>query len=211
MECIPWKKYLFVHQYVFNMTIFYIIAYTSMILWIIPPFKQYKTEYFFYFLILALADPVWMISLKVFHLLLNGRSLVLGLLLLSSLITTVKLKRIMYLASLIIFILSISFSFDKNLYMYSAFVLHIIILGKIILNLLNRIFYSQSLNLFLFLLIFYESISIFKHLAVITNNQTGPISWWVGGMIQLLFAVPFAFININTKEFPIHRKLDQIK
>lgn len=40
------------------MTIPDLIAIISMIIWFIPPFKQRKTEYFYFFLILALADPI---------------------------------------------------------------------------------------------------------------------------------------------------------
>jgi hypothetical protein len=179
-----------------------------MILWIIPPFKQYKTGYFIYFLILAFADPVKLVLQLLFHLKSNGITLVVALLLISSLITTIKIKRILYSVSLIVFVLLIFFGSYNKLFMCSACVIHIIIFGRIIINLMNRFFHLQSLNLFLFLLIFYESICIFKYIAVIFSNETGPISWIIGGYTQMLFAVLFAFININTKEFPILRKLD---
>lgn len=35
-----------------------ILFYTSIVVWLIPPFRQYKGKFFFFFLILALMDPV---------------------------------------------------------------------------------------------------------------------------------------------------------
>jgi hypothetical protein len=43
------------------------ISYISIAAWLIPPFRQYKTSYFLYFLVLALSDPLNIISYYVFH------------------------------------------------------------------------------------------------------------------------------------------------
>jgi hypothetical protein len=143
-----------------------------------------------------------------FHIAGNRTTFVVALLLLSSFITNQKIKRVILIFSIIVFVISISLNFSKILLFYLACGIHLIIFGIIIMNFLNRIFNSQSLNLFLSLLIIYESIYIFKYVAVIFNNQNGSISWFVGSVSQFLFAILFAFININTKDFPLLRKLD---
>ncbi|MGE5432771.1 MAG: hypothetical protein ACM3QX_16935 [Syntrophomonadaceae bacterium] len=40
------------------MKVFLIIGYVSRIVWSLPPFRQYKGNFFNYFLIMAMADPV---------------------------------------------------------------------------------------------------------------------------------------------------------
>jgi len=89
-----------------------------------------------------------------------------------------------------------------------ASAIHIIILGKIIEIFFSRILKSQSLNLFLSLLLFYELIYNFKYLAAILSFESGGISWFMGTVSQFIFAILFAFININTKDFSLVRKLE---
>jgi hypothetical protein len=180
----------------------------SIVLWILPLFKQYKTEYFLFFLILALADPVKLPLSFLFHLVANRFSWVVALFLLSSLINNLKMRKILLWVSLAAFVISIAFKFDSNIMMKIAFAIHIIILAKIIEIFFNRIFKLQSLNLFLSLLLFFELIYVFKYLAAILSFQSGGISWIIGGVSQMLFAILFAFININTKDFSLVRKLE---
>jgi hypothetical protein len=190
------------------MRIALIILSISIILWILPLFKQFKTEYFLFFLILALADPVKTTIGFLFHLIANRFSWVVALLLLSSLIKNLKLRKILLWVSLAAFVISISFKFDSNIMLKIALAIHIIILGKIIEIFFNRILSSQSLNLFLTLLLFFELIYVFRYIAVVLNIESGAFSWIFGGVSQMLFAILFAFININTKDFSLLRKLE---
>ena len=49
------------------MSIPYIIAYTNVFIWLIPPFRQYRTKFFYFFLILGLTDPVIFIFWRLFE------------------------------------------------------------------------------------------------------------------------------------------------
>ena len=180
----------------------------SIILWVLPLFKQYKTEYFLFFLILSLTDPVKTTLGLLFHLISNRFSWVVALLLLSSLIKNLKLRKILLWVSLGAFVISISFKLDSNIMLKIALAIHIIILSKIIEIFFNRILSSQSLNLFLSLLLFYELIYVFKYLAAVLSLESGSVSWIIGSVSQFIFAILFAFININTKEFSLKRKLE---
>jgi len=91
--------------------------------------------------------------------------------------------------------------------MFAACGIHIIILGRIVMNFLNRFFDFQSLNFFLSFLIFYELINVFRYLALILNFESGVVSSYIGGVSEFLFAILFAFININTKEYSFQSKL----
>lgn len=185
-----------------------ILASISIVLWILPLFKQFKTEYFLYFLILSLTDPIKLTLIFLFHLGPNRFSWVVALFLLFSLIKNSKLKKVLLCVSLAAFIISVSFKINTNIFMKIALAIHIIILGKITEMFFNRLLSSQSLNLFLSLLLFYELIYVFKYLAAILSFESGGISWIMGSVSQFIFAVLFAFININTKDFSLVRKLE---
>jgi hypothetical protein len=183
------------------MTIPRIIIYISIVLWTFPLYKQYKTRYFVYFLILSLADPVKLSLFFLFHLGFQKLSWVIILLMLISLIQSRKIKLVLIGISIIGIVLSLSFNFDKNTILYLTFAIHIIIWGNMILLLLKRMVEFQSLNLFLSFLVLYQLITIFRYLAIILNNNSGGLSNFIGGICQFLFAILFAFININTKDF----------
>jgi len=183
------------------MTIPFIFIYISIILWTFPLYKQYKTRYFLYFLILSLADPVKIFMLFVFQLGANRFTWEIVLLLLVSLIQNIKIKWVLTGISIIGLILSVFYKFDKNTMLYLTFAIHIILWGNMILLLLKRMVEFQSLNLFLSFLVLYELITIFRFLAIILNNESGGLSNHLGGISQYLFAILFTFININTKDF----------
>jgi hypothetical protein len=183
------------------MTVSFIITIISIILWVLPLYKQYKTSYFVYFLILSLADPVKIFMILVFRLGPDRFTWEIVLLLLVSLIQNKKIKWVLTGISIIGLVLSLFYKFDKNTLLYLTFAIHIIIWGNMILLLLKRMVEFQSLNLFLSLLVLYELITIFRYLAIILNNESGGLSNYIGGICQFLFAILFTFININTKDF----------
>jgi len=178
-----------------------ILIYSSIILWIFPIFKQYKTEYFLFFLILAIFDPVKMLLYLFFHLGAHRFGWVTALFLITVLTPKIRIRNALLVVSFIAMAISILFKMDTTVMMLISCLLHLVILGIIIVCLLNRFLITQSLNLFLCLLIVYESINVMKYLIVLSNNETNALSWYVGGVTEFIFALVFTFININTKEF----------
>jgi len=188
------------------MNITLILIYTSIVLWIFPIIKQYKTEYFLFFLILAIADPVKMLLYLFFHLGSPRFSCVTALFLITSLVPRIRTKQILFAVSLLAFTISLLFKMDVTVMRIISCMFHIIILGIIIFGLLTRFVINERLNLFLCLLILYESLNVMKYLAYLSSYDTGIFSWYVGGATQYLFALLFTFININTKDFSFFQK-----
>ena len=184
------------------MQIQFILIYISIILWIFPIFKQYKTEYFLFFLILAAADPLIILVYQFIHFNAQSFSWVIILFLITSLTTKKRIRQTLLVVSLITMTISLFlFNMDTTIMMIISCMLHLVVLGIIIVNLLNRFLTTQSLNLFLCLLIVYESINIMKCMIYLSNNNSGTFSWYLGVITQYLFALLFTFININTKDF----------
>jgi hypothetical protein len=178
-----------------------ILVYISIILWIFPIIKQYKTEYFLFFLILAVADPLTALFYLFIHFNPQTFTWIIILFLITSLTTKKRIRQTLLVVSLIAIAITLLFKMDITVMMFISCVLHIVILGIIIVNLLNRFLITQSLNLFLCLLIVYESINIMKCLVFLSSNNTVIFSWYVGVASQFIFALLFTFINVNTKDF----------
>jgi len=171
-----------------------IIVYISTFFWLFPPFKQYKGRYFFYFLILALADPFALINysfIGIPHYFIHS---IAGLLLLYSFDSIVYVKK--YLLANIIFILAFFlflFLLDNLLYLILA--LHLLILYRFIrLSLLNT-FNKNELNIFLLVLVFYEISVAVKTIVFISRTDLGIIFFYLTLSFQILVAIFFTIFR----------------
>lgn len=71
------------------------------------------------------------------------------------------------------------------------------------IHFIQNLISKKAVNLFLSLLLFYITITIFKRIAIILDPSMGAVSYFLGGAFQILFGIGFIFVDINTKSFPI--------
>jgi hypothetical protein len=174
-----------------------------MIIWLFPPIKNRGTEYFNYFLFLALADPVVLLLRHLFHIPFNVFHLMFGFFLALSFIKDKKTQIIVLILSLL---MPVSMYIIKILPIYYALlsaIIQVIIAFVVSMRIVLYLKQSYSLNLFLCLLMFYMSITVIMRIAVLVNLDLGAISFNLGAATQILFGIAFIFININTKNFKL--------
>jgi len=185
-----------------------IIAYISIFFWLFPPFRQYKGRYFYYFLILALSDPLALIVVSLIGILPLFIHAIAGLLLLYSFDSIEYLKK--YLLANMVFILAFFlflFLLDNLLYLILA--LHLLILYRFIrLSLLNT-FSKNELNIFLLVLVFYEISIVVKTIVFVSGTNLGIIFFYLTLSFQILFAIFFtifregsSFLKLKFKAVP---------
>jgi hypothetical protein len=68
---------------------------------------------------------------------------------------------------------------------------------------MEDIIQTKTLNMFLVLLLAYLTITVFRKVALILNPDLGAISFYLGGIFQMLFGLVFIFVNIDTKSFKL--------
>jgi|GEM_PF-1383194 len=192
------------------MNILKILSIVSVIVWLFPPIKQYKTQYFYFFLIPAVFQLSQLFLYLLFNLSTNHFYPTYFFLLISALLQ--KKERIIFivvaLACAIIFP-AVHFS-REVLYSISA-ILSIIVFLMVLYSAVSLIVKTQSINLFLILLIAYLSIDLPKLVDLALNIKSGLIYYYVGTVAQCLFAVAFCFINIDTKNFRLPLKSSGIE
>jgi len=171
-----------------------IIVYISTFFWLFPPFRQYKGRFFYYFLILALSDPLAIINYSFIGIPHHFIHSLAGLLLLYSFDSIGYLKK--YLAANIIFILAFFlflFLLDNLLYLILA--LHLLILYRFLrLSVLNT-FIKNELNIFLFLLVFYEISVIVNLIVFISKSNLGVVFYYLTLSFQILVAIFFTIFR----------------
>lgn len=184
-----------------------IIIIVSVFVWLFPPLRHYKTYYFGYFLILAIADPIKFFFMNSFTIPPQILSPFFSLLLVSTLIKMERRLPIFVLAFSLLLIL-LSFSMPFKLIQLINSIAHIWILIIVVSRLIDSIVDTKSLNLFLMLLVAYEFMGILKNIVVVFDLTHGITQFYVTTVIQIIFGIVFIFINYdNSILFPIKNHL----
>lgn len=187
------------------MKIHILIWYFSFLIWLIPPIRQYKTQYFTFFVILALFDPILFSIYKIFGIQTLKFYPIMTFLIIISL-SKIKKKFLCFAISIIIILLSYSNQNDPVKLYYFCIILLTAILFQIVNKLMQIIFQQSVLNLFLSLLLVYALINELKFIAIALNLYQGIMSFYLASFTQLFFGISFSFITINTKNIPISLK-----
>lgn len=180
-----------------------LIAIASMIVWIFPPFCNKNSGYLFFFIIMAVSDPLGLLLLYTLKLNPIQLSTSVALLLLSALVTTSKYRNVLIGISIISAISFIVLNVSRSVLLGLLCGFHIMIVYLIVNSFIRHFYETHSVNLFLSLLIVYEFITILKYIAGILSYEQGAISFYLATFIQIFFGVLFSFITINTKDFSI--------
>ncbi len=180
-----------------------IFALLGLVIWFFPLYRQYKTEYFPFFLVMAAATPAALGLVFIFGGKTNNYFPSLYLLLLSAFL---RKKEFYYTGIVISIVIAVAVNglHFANIWLFA---IPLCISFLIMLLLLNRLsseaFGRQKINLFTLLLFVYFCIDIVKLFDMIVKIDPGYKMYLVGSIAQYFFAAAFCFININTKTFKV--------
>jgi hypothetical protein len=178
----------------------WIIIIVSMIIWILVPFKHYKTSFFYFFLILALSDPIRFGLFMTFKIAPMKMSPVIFLLVTFSLLDK-KYFYISIITSLFYCFILFYLRISQNITMDISFIIQIVVALLILYRILHYLNENKAINLFHIILMTYLLINIFKYLAMMLNYEQGVASFYLGSFSQIIFGIIFFFINEKTKDF----------
>ena len=188
------------------MTIPYLIAIANTFIWLIPPFRQYRTKYFLFFLLIAVSDPLAITLWKSFQIIPSLVYLIMNLFLLCSLLKIHYLKIVSAISLTIILILFQNVFKHAQIDLLNTF-MNIIILVVIISDFLRYIVENDAISLFYVFLISWELSMVLKYLVSKTDLIQGPVLFYITTFFQIFFGIIFSFVNINSKSFPISKKI----
>jgi hypothetical protein len=174
-----------------------IIVYISILIWLLPPFRQIKGGYFLYFLILGYSDPLTLFFL--WHLKLNPiyTHLIIALALTISIFYYTKILKIRWVVFLVLlFVLSLWLC-DKNTLFIPIAIFRILIVWQLFVSSANEILLKHKINLYLSVLIFYELTSILKYIAVEINYTNGIYMFYLTLAFEMIICVFFIFYNLE--------------
>jgi hypothetical protein len=182
------------------MQIVFYILYLSMLVWIIPPFRQFKEGYFFYFLILAVSDPLIGVLNYAFKVHAHTIHITAGLLLIYS-VQYYKQNR--------------SFKFNHKNFFFALVTLFAVVNGNIVFIktvlllihlmlfyyflqlLLNNAKEEEEIKIYHIVLLFYEASIILKVLNLIIGTATGIVYFYITTAFGMLVAIFFIIYNLK--------------
>ena len=185
------------------MIIPYILLFTSILIWLFPPFRQYKTEYFLFFLILALADPVIYLLLKTLSFQVTRTNLIITFFMILSLIDSNKLKKgWIFILLLLLVLLTAAIKLPLKEVYQIKIILSCIILFFILKDSLLYLNEHQTINLFYLIFILYEITIIIKFIYTASRTHTGTIYFYTTGFFEIFIGIFFCFYNMkNSPEY----------
>jgi hypothetical protein len=177
------------------MEIIKFITYALAIIWLLVPIKQYRTRFFYFFLILGLLDPITITLYKF----LSFRSLELYLvgavlLIYPALFDVMKWKRIV-LISIFAFVSILTVIFSPTNVTMVHLAIHSILLIQFLKVLMKYFSENRSLIWFHIILIVYEVSLLLKFFIFMTESEIGPVYFYATTSLQIIIGLFFLFVN----------------
>ncbi len=177
------------------MEVYKIIANLNVLAWFILPIRQYNTRFFLFFFILALFDPLALLS---FYIVKVSTQYVFSagttILLYVALFDVKKKYRILFFAfSVLMYAVSVFvFRFNE---ISIHIVIHFVILIQFLKLLMKKYSETRTLLWFQIILIIYEVSLLLKFFILITESQIGPVYFYTTTLIQIFIGIFFLFVN----------------
>lgn len=177
------------------------LLYISTVLWLFPPIRQYKRYFFYFFLVLALIDPISFIYLELTHKSVPfGFYIMANFLLFISTLEKSSLQRNLFfiifsgliLLGIVVFA---GFTFKQNLIILLAF--QIMIFAGILKKFIINFALNKRIMLFQLVLIFYVLTTITKFLNLLTNFADATAFFIITSIAQIIFGFYFSIVREN--------------
>lgn len=168
-----------------------------MLVYLFPPIRQYGGDFFYFFLILGLADPLTYLIRT--NLMVDVAPLYIGIsILLYFAITnfkSLKMNKVIFA----IILIAVSYSsthFPRELVVIFLFLIHVFIFAAV-LKLTGEFFtVRKEINLFFVFLLLYELNAIVKFILAISPSQ-GAFFFYFSGFLNIPIGIYFAIATVK--------------
>ena len=184
------------------MNIFWIVILVSAVVWLLPLFKQFRTEYFHFFLVLSLSDVVVIPIAVLFRINPQIMYPIFAALLILSLKKIKKMQiTLLFIITGVLIFLCLKLD-PRLLYILYSFYSSAILL-IILYQFLQYIMSNNSVSIFFIFLIAYELSLVLKNIVVYTNILQGVTLFSITTFFEIGFGIIFTFVNVNTKVYKL--------
>ncbi len=186
------------------------IYYLFLFLWFIPPIRQYKTKFFFYFLIQALNDPTGLFYMEY----INPKNnmmvyFISAFLCLIAVVDKKYLKKFYRVLWILLFVVLIIIFKEGNNYV--NFIIISTLNFAIILVLLNYVimdlYKGKEINFFLFFMILYEGSVVTKYISVLSSSfNIWAHYYFLTSLFDMFIGIIFILFRYGSKRLILQLK-----
>ena len=191
-----------------NFLYFKIILYLTIFIWLLPPFRQFKEKYFYFFLLLAISDLIVFSSNKFFYVDSSYIYILISYFAYLSIMSKIILKKNWYLF-LILFLIIISFLFTVKIisirYLIFIFI-NILIFTKILFTFITDIGLHKILKIFLIVFLLYELTVIFKFVNLIIGFTDSYSYYFITSVFEFFVGVFFSVFKEDNPRIVVKLK-----
>lgn len=179
-----------------------LVLYVSYIVWAIIPFRQFKGAFFYYFLLLAIEDPLARVLIKNFHFVQIKTHLLFSVFIMVAIIKQKQFPRyikylipfaVLYISG-ILFVDASNEAYGNNLRLILA-MFHVILFVIFLKYLVVQIKKEMVFNLFLLVLVLYEGLIVFKFILYGLGIQGGILFFYLTGIFQIFIGLFFIAVR----------------
>ncbi len=180
------------------MKIIYFLAYFSVFVWAIVPFRQYKGKYFLYFLSWVSADIATVPARLIFH---SGTNFFYAPFSFLALIALQDIKFIKkYWVVITILFLGVCYiNLNNNMMGTFVSIIHFFILLIFLKELIMTFVTKNLVKIFLIILIFYEIMTVAKFLNYLTGFTNAYIYFIITSIFEITFGLFFIIFKSDDK------------
>jgi len=185
---------------------FLTINFISVVVWTLPAIRNRKSDYFYFFLILASIDPICLVTSQILKK--DPTILILIFSVLNILFIDKKRIKVRYLLHKILFIIIIFITvylLKQGFHILIA-VFDFVILGIILHIFLEDIFRKQLLNIFKLVILFYYVLVIVNSIFILTDIPTAIHYFYFTLTTMIAIGIFFTIFSDNSKVLIFHLK-----
>ena len=181
----------------------YTITYLSVLVWLLPPIRQYKTFFFLYFLVLGITDVFSVLLIKFFQISSYDFYVIISFCSFIALqrFEYLKQKKILFIGSGLIVILLLFFRIEKNPYILLIAFLHLMIIFRILYLFVMVVAEKQGINFFYLVLAFYEFTILLKFLNFLLEiNFEAQAYFYVTTIFELVVGIFYTTFREDSRK-----------
>ncbi len=168
-----------------------------MVVWILPIFRQFKTNLFYFFLFLGICDPLTSLVISI----LPVENELIAVIFAPILFYTINVDRSkpFKISKIEIFVFILAYSlvyFVSNLNII-LLIIHTLIAIRAIYRIIIDLHYNQKINIVRLVLAFYMITSVASLLIYLNGDYQGLVLFYTNLAFQLLLAVFFSIFSEN--------------
>lgn len=191
------------HDRTIDMKLSQVIFYISLCIWLLPPLKQFRGKFFYYFLFQAISDPISLLLMK-FHFY-NLPFYVIKEILIILCFWNPKeaLRKAYFIVPAMGLIYYFIYYSHYNIMRFVIAVLHTAVLYFIFRKATDDIMDLKKIKVFYILIILYELSVILKYIMAISSVNLGTVYFSLTSAFEILLGVFFIFVSERNEKFAI--------